>query len=116
MYQAVKGAQAHAAERIRPGATGDEVHQSAVEIFEAKCGNESGDRGFIHNLGHGVGLEVHELPSLGPGGEPLRAGNVVTNEPGLYYPGLGGVRLENIGVVTQDGWRCITGFPEELEI
>jgi Xaa-Pro aminopeptidase len=115
MYQAVKGAQAHAAKRIRPGATGDEVHQSAVEFFK-ECGYESGDRGFIHNLGHGVGLEVHELPSLGPDGEALRAGNVVTNEPGLYYPGLGGVRLENIGVVTRNGWRCVTRFPEELEI
>jgi Xaa-Pro aminopeptidase len=115
MYRAVKGAQARAASGIRPGTTGDGVHQSAVDYFK-ECGYESGDRGFIHNLGHGVGLEVHELPSLGPGGEPLRAGNVVTNEPGLYYPGLGGVRLENIGVVTQDGWRCITGFPEELEV
>ena len=115
MYLAVKGAQAHAAERIRPGATGDEVHQSAVEYFK-ECGYESGDRGFIHNLGHGVGLQVHELPSLGPGGETLRAGNVVTNEPGLYYPGLGGVRLENIGVVTGQGWHCITKFPEELEL
>ncbi|MBP1928578.1 Xaa-Pro aminopeptidase [Methanolinea mesophila] len=115
MYRAVKGAQAHAAERIRPGATGEEVHQSAVEFFK-ECGYESGDRGFIHNLGHGVGLEVHELPSIGPGGETIRAGNVVTNEPGLYYPGLGGVRLENIGVVTRDGWRCITAFPETLEI
>jgi Xaa-Pro aminopeptidase len=106
MYQAVKGAQAHAAGKIRPGATGDEVHQAAVDFFK-EC---------IHNLGHGVGLEVHELPSLGPGGERLLPGNVVTNEPGLYYPGLGGVRLENIGVVTRDGWRCITVFPEILEL
>jgi Xaa-Pro aminopeptidase len=77
-------------------------------------GYAAGLQGFTHNLGHGVGLEVHELPSLGPGGELLQAGNVVTNEPGLYYPGTGGVRIENIGVVTRSGFRCLTRFPREL--
>ncbi|HPW10279.1 MAG TPA: M24 family metallopeptidase, partial [Methanoregulaceae archaeon] len=67
-------------------------------------------------LGHGVGLEVHELPSLGPGGDRLSRGHVVTNEPGLYYEKVGGIRLENIGLVTQTGFRTITKFPCELVI
>jgi Xaa-Pro aminopeptidase len=115
MYQAVKEAQAYAAGRIRPGVSGDEVHQAVVRFFKER-GYPSGKEGFIHNLGHGVGLEVHELPSLGPGGGTLSAGNVVTNEPGLYLPGIGGVRLENTGVVTKNGFGCLTHYEEELII
>ncbi len=115
MYQAVKEAQAYAGEKIRPGVTGDEVHNAAVGFFKER-GYPSGKEGFIHNLGHGVGLEVHELPSLGPGGGMLATGNVVTNEPGLYIPGIGGVRLENTGVVTGNGFGCLTHYEEELII
>jgi Xaa-Pro aminopeptidase len=68
----------------------------------------------VHNLGHGIGLQVHELPSLGPTGKELVAGNVITIEPGLYYPGIGGVRLEDIGVVTKKGFRRFTKFPVDL--
>ena len=73
-----------------------------------------GQTGFTHNLGHGVGLEVHELPTLGPQGGPLEVGNVVTVEPGLYIPGVGGVRLEDMGLVTADGFENFTRFDEEL--
>jgi Xaa-Pro aminopeptidase len=70
----------------------------------------------MHNLGHGVGLQVHELPTVGPAGKELVAGNVITIEPGLYYPGIGGVRLEDIGVVTKTKFDNFTVFPEELSI
>ncbi|NYT07249.1 MAG: aminopeptidase P family protein [Methanomicrobiales archaeon] len=115
MYAAVRDAQDQAAVSIRAGADGSAVHLAVVDLFKER-GYTSGLKGFTHNLGHGVGLEVHELPSLGPGGETLEAGNVVTNEPGLYYPGTGGVRIENIGVVTRKGFRCLTRFPRELVV
>ena len=113
MYQAVRDAQVMAGTRIRPGASGAEIYQSVVDFFGER-GYESGNSGFVHNLGHGVGLEVHEAPSLGPMGEELRAGNVVTNEPGLYFPGIGGVRLENTGVIGADAFTSLTKFPNNL--
>jgi Xaa-Pro aminopeptidase len=113
MYSAVRDAQDRASASIRAGADGAAVHQGVVDLFEER-GYTTGLKGFTHNLGHGVGMEVHELPSLGPGGDTLQAGNVVTIEPGLYYPGIGGVRIENIGVVTRTGFRCLTRFPREL--
>jgi len=61
-----------------------------------------------------VGLQVHELPTIGPAGKVLESGNVITIEPGLYYPGIGGVRLEDIGAVTAKGFNNFTAFPEEL--
>jgi Xaa-Pro aminopeptidase len=61
-----------------------------------------------------VGLQVHELPTVGPGGKALVSGNVCTIEPGLYYPGIGGVRLEDIGTVTAEGFDNFTEFPEDL--
>jgi Xaa-Pro aminopeptidase len=115
MYDAVKAAQDLAASMIKPGISGQEVYQAIVDLFSSQ-GYRTGSEGFTHNLGHGVGLEVHELPSLGPGGGPLIQGNVVTNEPGLYYEKTGGVRLENIGVVTRTGFRCITSFPRDLVV
>lgn len=113
MHRAVREAQELAAEKIRPGVTGADVYQSVVDYF-SELGYESGHTGFVHNLGHGVGLEVHEAPSLGPMGEELRPGNVVTNEPGLYIPGVGGVRLENTGVVSDRGFTALTRFPDTL--
>ncbi|MDD1708845.1 MAG: Xaa-Pro peptidase family protein [Methanoregulaceae archaeon] len=115
MYDAVSTVQDYAASMIKPGITGEEVYQAVVDLFSS-LGYRTGREGFTHNLGHGVGLEVHELPSIGPGGAPLIRGNVVTNEPGLYYENTGGVRLENIGVLTRTGYRCITSFPKELVV
>ena len=73
--------------------------------------------GFFHGLGHGVGLEVHERPFLGlaPDGE-LVPGDVVTLEPGLYAAGVGGVRLEDLVLVTDDGCEVLTRFPYDLEV
>jgi Xaa-Pro aminopeptidase len=115
MYEAVRAAQDLAVGMIAPGKTGAEIYQAVVDLFHDQ-GYESTTRGFIHNLGHGVGLAVHELPSLGPGGGELAAGNVITVEPGLYYPGVGGVRLEDMGVVTAKGFERFTTYPRELVV
>jgi Xaa-Pro aminopeptidase len=71
--------------------------------------------GFNHGLGHGVGLEVHEAPALSRTGHELVAGDVITLEPGLYRHGFGGVRLEDLVLVTEDGCETITDFPYELD-
>ncbi len=115
MFRAVREAQDLAAARLRPGVTGEEVYRAVVDFFE-ELGYGTGSSGFVHNLGHGVGLEVHEAPSLGPSGEMLVQGNVVTNEPGLYLPGTGGVRLENIGVIENGGFSTLTSYPRELAV
>jgi Xaa-Pro aminopeptidase len=70
--------------------------------------------GFFHSLGHGVGLEVHEAPSLGRSGEALVAGDVIAVEPGLYRSGVGGCRLEDLLLVTEDGYENLTDFPYDL--
>lgn len=115
MFDAVRTAQDLAASRIRPGVAGEEVHTAVVDFFSER-GYSSGSQGFVHNLGHGVGLEVHESPSLGPGGGILSRCNVVTNEPGLYYHGKGGVRLEDTGLVTSSGFSPLTRFKKELTV
>jgi Xaa-Pro aminopeptidase len=73
------------------------------------------DRGFFHSLGHGVGLEVHERPWLSRVGDDLVPGDVIALEPGLYRPGFGGVRLEDIAIVTEDGVEVVTRYPYDLE-
>jgi Xaa-Pro aminopeptidase len=73
-------------------------------------------QGFFHGTGHGLGLEIHEAPRIGKRGTVLRAGNVVTVEPGLYYSGEGGVRIEDVVVVTETGCRNLTQFHKVLEI
>ncbi|NLA39144.1 MAG: M24 family metallopeptidase, partial [Methanomicrobiales archaeon] len=113
MYEAVRDAKALSASRVRAGVPGADLYQAVVDLFHDR-GYESGTQGFIHSLGHGVGLEVHEEPSLGPGGGALAAGNVITIEPGLYYPGTGGVRLEDMGAVTETGFDRFTQYGEEL--
>lgn len=113
MYAAVRDAQELAMSRIRSGVPGSEIHLSIVDLFKDR-GYESNTTGFVHNLGHGVGLQVHELPTVGPAGLTLKAGHVITVEPGLYYPGMGGVRLEDMGVVTARGFSNFTTFPKEL--
>ena len=113
MYDAVLEAQDLGMSAARPGTKGSDVHQAVVDLFGEK-GFESNTQGFTHNLGHGVGLEVHELPTVGPAGKELASGNVITVEPGLYYRELGGIRLENTGAITSKGFRSFTKFPREF--
>ncbi len=107
---------------VRAGITGRSGFDGTCEIFEregytTQRTKEQGkplEEGFFHSLGHGVGLEVHEAPSLGLLGEELVAGDVVSVEPGLYRPGYGGCRLEDLVLVTEDGCENLTEFPYEL--
>jgi Xaa-Pro aminopeptidase len=115
MYDALREAKRRGISQVRAGVSGAEVYQKVVDYFQ-ECGYESDTRGFIHNLGHGVGLQVHELPTVGPAGKNLENGNVITIEPGLYYPGTGGVRLEDIGAVTAKGFKNFTDFSEDLVV
>ena len=111
MYASVSDAKALAISLVRGGADGSSIYQAVVTLF-SDCGYGTEPNGFVHSLGHGVGLEVHEAPSLNARGGPLAVGNVITIEPGLYYPGAGGVRIEDMGVVTKEGFERITRFPE----
>src|SRR5512136_1501990 len=113
MYDALREAKKLGICRVKAGVSGADIHQAVVDFFNER-GYETDTRGFIHNLGHGVGLQVHELPTIGPAGKTLESGNVITIEPGLYYPGIGGVRLEDIGAVTASGFNNFTTFSEEL--
>ena len=114
MYDTVKKAKELAASMIHPGITGAEVHNMVVEFFKDAGFETAGSSGFTHSLGHGVGMEIHEAPSLSPSGGELKEGHVITIEPGLYYQGIGGVRLEDMGVVTSDGFDRFTCFEEQL--
>ncbi len=106
--------------RLRPGVEGMEIHREIQALFERqgyRTGLAKGRmQGFFHGTGHGVGLEIHEAPSIGKRPSLLRAGHVVTVEPGLYYVGLGGVRSEDMALVTDTGSRCLTRVPKQLEI
>ena len=111
VYELVRRAQQAAVEAVRPGPEGREVDAVAREMI-ARAGH--GDH-FGHGLGHGVGLEVHEGPRLAASSEePLLAGNVVTVEPGVYLPGRGGVRIEDLVAVTEDGCEVFTGTSKAL--
>jgi Xaa-Pro aminopeptidase len=123
MYEAVLEAQESALSMIRAGVNGRDIHEKVSDVLHEK-GYKTGKHdqkpgeplteGFFHGTGHGVGLEVHEAPRLSTVDEELRVGDVVTVEPGLYEPGMGGVRIEDLVVVTEDGCRNLTRFPKEL--
>ena len=123
MHAACEAALEAAIAAIRPGANGRDVHHTACKALveqgfgtytEGFEGREDGPR-MNHSLGHGVGLDVHEPPSMRDLDYPLEEGDVVTVEPGLYLSGLGGVRIEDTGLVTRDSFRNFSSLPRSLD-
>jgi Xaa-Pro aminopeptidase len=117
MYKTVLAAQEKALEMIKPGIPASDVHNAVCDFFE-KQGYDtyrSGSKvGFIHSTGHGVGLDIHELPGVGENGVLLEKGNVITIEPGLYYPEIGGIRLEDMVLITENGFENLTGLEKKF--
>lgn len=113
IFNAVRAANETVEAMLRPGVTGRAAHERAEYVLA-----EHGFAGKMgHGLGHGVGIDIHELPVLSPRNEaPLEAGNVVTVEPGVYLSGEAGCRLEDFGVVTADGFEVFTASTHELVI
>ena len=120
IYATVQAGQKIGYDSIRDGVNGKEVHQKILDLFEARgfhTGRIKGRmQGFFHGTGHGLGLDIHEPPRIAPVDATLRTGHVVTVEPGLYYLGVGGVRLEDVVLVTAKGNRNLTDCPQFLEI
>jgi Xaa-Pro aminopeptidase len=120
-YDLTERALSAALDAVEPGATGADVHAAACEVYE-EAGEPTfrtdpeTETGFIHSTGHGIGLDVHELPRLASGGGELEPGHVVTVEPGLYDPAVGGVRIEDLVVVTEDGYENLTEYPVEFVV
>ncbi len=121
MYHTVAHGQEIGFQRLRANVSGASVHKEILEYFEGqgfKTGKIKGRmQGFFHGTGHGLGLEIHEAPRVSPSATDLmKPGHVVTVEPGLYYPNLGGVRLEDVAHITKEGVRNLTKFEKVLEI
>ncbi|MDV0444834.1 Methionine aminopeptidase 1, mitochondrial [Methanimicrococcus sp. At1] len=119
MYDVVKGAQEIGVQTAKPGITCAAVHNAVCDYLE-EAGYDtyrSGSKvGFIHTTGHGVGLDIHESPSVSDNPHILEPGNVITIEPGLYYPEIGGIRIEDTIVITEDGCRNLNTLPKIFEI
>ncbi len=120
---AVKKAYAIGMKAVKPGVTGAEIHTKVADFFEESGYKRGVDgayfTGFFHGLGHGVGLQIHEEPSVSPRGSgpnPLRAGMAITIEPGLYYPGIGACRFEDSVLVTKTGGESFATHPLRWEI
>jgi Xaa-Pro aminopeptidase len=125
MYDAVLESQKTALSMIRAGVNGRDIHRKVAEVLhEAGYKTNVHDQeegkplteGFFHGTGHGVGLEVHEAPRVSLANEELIPGDVISVEPGVYDPNVGGVRIEDLVVVTKEGCRNLTTFPKEFRI
>jgi Xaa-Pro aminopeptidase len=110
---------------IRAGINGKDIHRKVADVLhEAGYKTNVHDQeegkplteGFFHGTGHGVGLEIHESPSVSLAGDELIPGDVISVEPGVYDPSVGGVRIEDLVVVTEEGCRNLTTFPKEFRI
>lgn len=112
IYDIVRRTHEECAAAIHAGVDGHDIHMLSVKIIsEAGYGDYYG-----HGLGHGVGIEIHESPNFGRKSNLIPAGSVITCEPGIYLPGVGGVRLEDYGLVTEEGYEPFTQSPHELQV
>jgi Xaa-Pro aminopeptidase len=121
LYDTVSRGQEMAFEKIHCGERASEIHRAIQTFFEGegyKTGRKNGRmQGFFHGTGHGLGMEIHEAPRISlTSNDVLKTGHVVTVEPGLYYPQLGGVRLEDVVAVIPNGARNLTKFEKVLEV
>ena len=119
-YEVTRAAYEAALEAVEAGVTGAAVHGAACDVIEdagyaTLRSDPNTGTGFIHSTGHGVGLDVHEQPSVSPAGGELQPGHVISIEPGLYDPAVGGVRIEDLVVVTEDGYENLTEYRVGLE-
>ncbi|WP_117368274.1 M24 family metallopeptidase [Natrarchaeobaculum sulfurireducens] len=119
-YEVTKEAYEAALEAVEPGVTGGAVHDVVCDViegagYETLRSDPTTETGFIHSTGHGVGLDIHEQPSVSPAGGELEAGHVLTIEPGIYDPAVGGVRIEDLVVVTEDGVENLTDYRVALD-
>jgi Xaa-Pro aminopeptidase len=118
LWETVRTGQEMALKRMKPGVDGLEIHNAIKKLFtdsgfptEVRDGRQVG---FFHGTGHGLGLEIHDFPRFQK--TVFKKGQVLTVEPGLYYPGLGGVRIEDVAAITDTGMRLLSRFEKRLEI
>jgi Xaa-Pro aminopeptidase len=118
LWETVREGQARALKKMKPGVDGLKLHNEVKQFFtdrgyptEVRGGRQVG---FFHGTGHGLGLEIHEFPRFQK--TVFKPGQVLTVEPGLYYPGIGGVRVEDVVVLTKSGTRMLSRFEKRLEI
>ncbi|PSP80382.1 peptidase M24 [Halobacteriales archaeon QS_4_69_225] len=120
-YDLTLEAQEAALDAIEAGVSGSDVHDAVCDVYEGAGlptlrADATAETGFIHTTGHGVGLDIHEYPRLSTQANELEAGHVVTVEPGLYDPAVGGVRIEDLVVVTEDGHENLTDYGKRLRL
>jgi Xaa-Pro aminopeptidase len=120
-YDLTQRAKAAALDVLEAGVSGSVVHDAVCDVYEdagypTLRSDPDTETGFIHSTGHGVGLDIHEYPRLSTAENELEAGMVVTVEPGLYDPAVGGVRIEDIVVVREDGYENYTSYEESLVV
>jgi Xaa-Pro aminopeptidase len=118
LWETVRAGQQFALKAMKPGICGQKIHDEITAQF-TKAGfpteqHEGRWRGFFHGTGHGLGLELHETPRFSA--TTFRKGQVLTVEPGIYWPGIGGARIEDVAALTESGVKVLSKFPKQLEL